>query len=399
MPVLADLNSIIGSSHIRPSENGSVVSPADTQEISAVLRACSEQQAVVVPRGGCTKLDWGNPVRADVQLDMSRIAGIREHVWQDMTATVGAGTRWAEMQSALAKHGQQVAVDALFAQRSTVGGTLAVNDSGALRARYGSLRDLVLGITLVLADGTIARSGGKVVKNVAGYDLPKLLVGSFGTLGAITEVTFRLHPLEKYLQSWSISGDPMRLSELMLKIANAGLNAHSLQLRGDATATSLDIRFAEALSSASRRAEQVAAICGSSVPEPVGEHVWSAREELFQGEAATMLKIAALPTSLGPIVAAIRNAAVQARYTAEPAGIATVALTGGATDSAEMIEDLRARLRSTGGIVSVLRWPFIHEVMLDRWGGSPPAIAVLRELKQQFDPLRILNPGRFVGGI
>ena len=122
-----------------------------------------------------------------------------------MTATVEAGCSWSAMQAALARHGQFVALDPLWPDRATVGGIVATNDSGPLRLRYGSLRDLIIGMTIVLADGTIARTGGKVVKNVAGYDLHKLMTGAFGTLGIITEVTFRLHSVPRHTRSFTVT--------------------------------------------------------------------------------------------------------------------------------------------------------------------------------------------------
>ena len=155
--------------------------------------------------GGRTKREWGNPVAADILLETAGLAGVREHSWQDLTATVGAGTTWSAMQRVLAMHGQMVALDPLWPETATVGGIVATNDSGALRLKYGSLRDLIIGMTIVLADGTVAKSGGKVVKNVAGYDLHKLMTGAFGTLGVIAEVTFRLHPMPAETRTWTVS--------------------------------------------------------------------------------------------------------------------------------------------------------------------------------------------------
>ena len=149
----------------------------------------------MVPWGGGTKQGWGYPVAPALVLEMHRLNVLREHTWQDMTCTVEAGCTWASLQSALAQHGQYVALDPLWPERATVGGIVATNDSGALRLRYGGLRDLIIGMTIVLADGTIAHTGGKVVKNVAGYDLHKLMIGAFGTLGVITSVNFRLHSM------------------------------------------------------------------------------------------------------------------------------------------------------------------------------------------------------------
>ena len=134
---------------------------------------------------------------------------LREHAWHDMTCTVDAGFPWAEMQRALQQHGQMVALDPLWPQRATVGGVVACNDSGSLRLKYGGLRDLIIGMTVVLADGAIAKSGGKVVKNVAGYDIHKLMTGSFGTLGVVAQVSFRLHPVEEHARTWTFAAGRM----------------------------------------------------------------------------------------------------------------------------------------------------------------------------------------------
>src|ERR1019366_4286120 len=181
----SDLRAIGGAEHMRAG------SP---DEIARVLKTASGAGLQVIPRGGATKMAWGNPPRGgDLIISTRRLSRIVEHAWGDMTATVEAGCTLQQLQQTLAEHGQRLALDPLWPGKATIGGILATNDSGALRIRFGSLRDLIIGITLVLADGTLAKSGGKVVKNVAGYDLPKLATGSLGTLGIITQAIFRLH--------------------------------------------------------------------------------------------------------------------------------------------------------------------------------------------------------------
>lgn len=190
---LARLAAIVGPADTQLAGDAIRVAPGSTGQISEVLRFANERGLSVVPTGGGTKVGWGNPVAPEIFLSLARMNAVREHAWQDLTCTVEAGCTWAAMQAALADHGQTVALDPLWPDHATVGGVVATNDSGALRLRYGGLRDLIIGMTIVLADGTIAKTGGKVVKNVAGYDLHKLMTGSFGTLGVITEVNFRLH--------------------------------------------------------------------------------------------------------------------------------------------------------------------------------------------------------------
>ena len=168
--------------------------PGSTEETAAVMRVAAEHELAVVPRGGGSRLSWGPPAaRCDLIVDMSRMAGVVEHSHGDLVARVQAGARMKDVQATLARAGQEIALD--VPADATVGGVIGSGLAGPRRLRYGTPRDLLIGITIVRADGTVAKSGGKVVKNVAGYDLGKLFAGSAGTLGLTTEAIFRLHPL------------------------------------------------------------------------------------------------------------------------------------------------------------------------------------------------------------
>src|SRR5579863_7728206 len=207
------LRAIVGQQHMRTAVEADevagmrphfVAEPATEQELASVLRLTNNAGLSVIPRGGGTKLGWGNPpARADLILSTARLDKIIEHPWADLTVSVEAGCTIQKLQSALAQHGQRLALDPLWPAQATIGGVLSTNDSGSLRLRFGSLRDLIIGVTLALPDGTLASSGGKVVKNVAGYDLPKLATGALGTLGVITRAIFRLHPLPKSAKTFS----------------------------------------------------------------------------------------------------------------------------------------------------------------------------------------------------
>src|SRR5215469_687190 len=206
-PIREELCAIVGQANVRAASPEDAVcgvaaqfvaEPEDEQQVAGILSWANATGISVIPRGGGTKMEWGNaPKRADLILSTARLNRIVEHAWADLTVTVEAGCTLQSLETALAKHGQRLAFDGLWREHATVGGALSTNDSGALRLRFGALRDLVIGITLALPDGTLAKSGGKVVKNVAGYDLPKLVTGAFGTLGVITQATFRLHPMPK----------------------------------------------------------------------------------------------------------------------------------------------------------------------------------------------------------
>ncbi|HEX2417261.1 MAG TPA: FAD-binding oxidoreductase, partial [Micromonosporaceae bacterium] len=170
-----------------------VATPANTEQAAAVVRAAAAHDLAVVVRGAGTKLDWGPPPRRlDLMIDTRRLSGVVEHAAGDLVVVVRAGTTLEELAAKLSP--QQLAID-IPLPGATVGGTVAANASGPRRLLYGTIRDLLIGVTVVRPDGVVAHSGGKVVKNVAGYDLGKLMTGSYGTLGLVTECAFRLHPL------------------------------------------------------------------------------------------------------------------------------------------------------------------------------------------------------------
>jgi glycolate oxidase FAD binding subunit len=404
-PVAQELIVLLGEENVRPHERIIAVAPANTEQVSAVMKLATLHKLVVHPVGSGTKR-WGTPVDADIVLHTTRMSGVLDHSWGDLTATVAAGTTWRHMQDILAQHGQRVALDPLRPAEATIGGVLATNDSGLLRMRYGSLRDLVLGMTIVLADGTIARTGGKVVKNVAGYDLPKLLTGSFGTLGLITEATFRLHAVQQTTATFTIESPEMApLADLMTAVLKNNLSIERMQLRNGELAFALDMQLASLPEVLVEQEARLHTFANPLVVLHTGPDVFEARNKLFQ-ERATTLKITALPAKLAALVTGFAQLNAQPDVTchcvADPVGIVTATIT---IDSeyapkvlVEIIADLRERLAASGGSVTVLeRGALPFEV--DSWGPAPASIGVMRTIKQEFDAQRLLNPGIFVGGI
>src|SRR5271155_4463235 len=227
------LRAATGSDAVCGAQPRLVLEPANEQQLAAVLRLANDANLVVIPRGGGTKLSWGNsPTRADVILSTARLDKVIEHAWADLTVSVEAGCTIHKLQSALAQHGQRLALDPLWPAQATIGGILSTNDSGSLRLRFGSLRDLIIGVTLALPDGTLASSGGKVVKNVAGYDLPKLVTGALGTLGVITRANFRLHPTPRSIRSFTFAArDLGDANRVVLAVQDSWLTPSSLQAR------------------------------------------------------------------------------------------------------------------------------------------------------------------------
>src|SRR5258707_507031 len=272
--------SLLGSEYVRAAGAADavggvqpklVVEPGTARELADVLRLSNDAGLAVIPRGGGTKLGWGNPpARADLILSTARLNEIIEHAWADLTVTVEAGCTIQRLQETLAEHGQRLALDPLWPERATIGGVLSANDSGALRLRFGALRDLIIGVTIALPDGTLASSGGKVVKNVAGYDLPKLVTGALGTLGVIVRAVFRLLPLPRNTRSFSFSAPDVDLTQRFVlavqdsKLAHTFLQSH---FSNDATPVS-DILFEGTEAGLSAQDTQLRTLFGEASAPP-----------------------------------------------------------------------------------------------------------------------------------
>jgi glycolate oxidase FAD binding subunit len=372
-----------------------VLEPRSEREAAAILCDANQAGRAVTPRGGGTKMEWGNPPsQTGVILSTTRLNRVIEHAWGDLTVTVEAGCTVGELQRTLALHGQRLAVDVLWPERATVGGILSTNDSGALRLRYGGLRDLVIGMTLALADGTLAKSGGKVVKNVAGYDLSKLATGALGTLGVITRAVFRLHPLPQNARTLSIlARDVAEAQKTIDAIQNSQLAHAALQARlenGAAPQVDILLEGTDAgIAAQELRIRQLtgapAVVDGLAVEgSPVG--VWSARQQLWEQPGA-IGKFSVLPADIAKTVACIGSGSWSA--VVQATGI------GWLQRSASGMRGLRGAIERSGGSLVIMR----DAGGLDAWGTAGDTLPLMRALKQQFDPRGVLNPGRFVGGI
>jgi glycolate oxidase FAD binding subunit len=413
----ADVREIVTTPYVRTAGESDavagaqaslVVEPGSEQELAKVLKLANGAGLAVIPRGGGTKLEWGNrPERADVILSMARLNRVIEHAWADLTVSVEAGCTIGKLQETLAKHGQRLALDALWPERATVGGVLSTNDSGALRLRFGSLRDLVIGATLALADGTVASSGGKVVKNVAGYDLPKLITGAFGTLGVITRAIFRLHPLPKETRTIScVKGDVREAQRLVLAIQNSKLAHSALQICcGGEMQPRVDVLFEGTEAGLAAQVEQAKSMTGSTTTTDAGKDVWIERQEICsagKGNAEfAVAKFATLPAQMAETIETIvRLSVAKVRWSvvAQATGIGWARLEGEASAIDSALRELRAEIERGGGSLVIAHRP-AGMTTLDAWGNVGDALPLMSAVKQQFDPRRTLNPGRFVGGI
>jgi glycolate oxidase FAD binding subunit len=384
-----------------------VFEPSSEAELAAALRWGDATGLCVVPRGGGTKTCWGNPpIRADLVLSTARLNRVIEYAWADLTVSVEAGCTIQVLQNTLAEHGQRIAMDPLWPERATVGGILSTNDSGSLRIRYGGLRDLIIGVTIALPDGTLASSGGKVVKNVAGYDLPKLVTGALGTLGVITRANFRLHPMPRNVRSFTFTvRDPGEANRVILAVQDSWLTPTGLQVRFSAgVAPAVDVRFEGTDAGLAAQALALRKLAAPATETVTSDAVWQAREELWSSaEPAAIAKFSVLPAAVAETCSRIRHLAdslgVQWRAVVQGTGLGWLRLEASNVPAIQQVlNTLRPELEHVGGSLAVLHRP-VAMPTIDTWGSTTDAFPLMLSVKQRFDPRGTLNPGRFVGGI
>lgn len=385
-----------------------VIEPGTGSELAEVLRLANEAGLAVIPRGGGTKLGWGNPpARADLILSTARMTEIIEHAWADLTVSVEAGCTIQRLQETLAQHGQRLALDPLWPEKATVGGVLSTNDSGALRLRFGALRDLIIGVTIALPDGTLASSGGKVVKNVAGYDLPKLVTGAMGTLGIIIRAVFRLHPLPKNARSFSVFAAKAEEAQRFVLAVQDSKLAHTFlqsQFSDEAPPVS-DILFEGTEAGLTAQESQLRSLAAPAEVMEASTPTWAAREELWNfvdpGTTA-VAKVSLLPGDLARAMGGVEQAAklhhLRWRAMVYATGLGWVRLEGKPAALRGALQLLRAEMETHGGSLVALHRP---EKMaeFEAWGNPGDALPLMKALKQRLDPKNTLNLGRFVGGI
>lgn len=418
----ASFEAIVGQPHVRPAgpadqvegvQPDLVVAPGSTEEAAEILRMANDAGLAVIPRGGGTKLAWGNrPRQARLIISTERLNHLLEHAHGDMTATAEAGMPIAMLQDALVRQGQMLALDPAWPEHATLGGTTATDASGPLRVRYGTLRDLIIGIGVVLPDGTIARAGGKVVKNVAGYDLMKLWTGSLGTLGLITSVTLRLHPLPAATTTMAIDApDLEKLQAFVLALAASTLTPTGVQMTSGADDFTVHVRLAGIISSVTAQQaalERMAEQSGLNIRQlPADETpvVWRHHATIYQdAQSAIVARISVLPASIAATIATIARVAVRlnlSRQVVLQANGAGLLRLDGANEQALLggLGVVRDQIVENGGSLVVQQCPASIKSQIDVWGPVGDAQRLMRQIKEQFDPCGIMNPGRFIGGI
>ncbi len=386
-----------------------VVVPQSLAEVSEVMAWANSEGLKVVPTGLGTKLDRGAPPkRCDILLDLSGLNRIVEHAAGDLTVTVQAGVRLSDLQGALAQARQFLALDPPVP--GSIGGLIATADSGPRRLRYGGVRDLILGATFVRADGVVARGGGKVVKNVAGYDMPKLLTGSLGTLGVVVEATFRLHPLPAASSTVMVEcSSPLEIGRRVRAILHSTLTPTCLDYFADEAGGALAVRFESSPRSVEAQAAVAGELWGDAARVLSGEAeaaLWLGFEEVTAtgGEDVQARQVSTTSDLLG-----LLDKAQRAASRAEVAlsvrahvghGHALLRWHAPSADQAlPLLQKARAEAEALDSNLVLWRAPMQVRREIDPWGAVGDALSLMRRVKAQFDPNGTLNPGRFVGGI
>ena len=451
---LVDAVSALAPGHARPATPADmvagvqpqvVVAPGSEDEVAATLAFADGEGLKVVMRGGATQLDLGAPpTGADILLDMTRLDQVIEHAPHDQTVTVQAGLTLAALQARLAQANQWLAQDPMVGAEATIGGLIATNATGARRLRYGGVRDQIIGVRVALADGTLAKGGGKVVKNVAGYDLPKLFTGSLGTLGVIVGASFRLYPLPAASRTVVFAApDVAELCAVALRVNASTLTPTILDILSSAV-VGMDGAPIEAASAdtpmytlaarfdsgvAASVADQSAALlalagelagAARTLDDAEETAFWAAAQRAVAPEIATgmvtptdavsspvssslLIKVSLLPADIAGWLAALdetaRMSGLATRWRAHAGhGLVYARVTGADAVLPDVVDALRQRANERRGSLVTQSAPPALARQLDVWGPAA-GLSMMRRLKERFDPHATLNPGRFIGGI
>jgi glycolate oxidase FAD binding subunit len=417
---LEELRSIVGESYVREAtaedavegvEPSLVVEPGSVEETSELMKLAAREGLVVAPRGGGTKVHIGDPPTSlDLIVSTARVNEVVEHVSGDQVVRVQAGIKLEDLQAHLSGSNQMLAIDPRE-RGATIGGIVATNSSGPRRYRYGTVRDLIIGITVVLHDGTVAKAGGKVVKNVAGYDLSKLFTGSLGTLGIIATANFRLHPIPEAARTVAVEIEsPRAAGEAAQAIMHSQVEATAVELHYGEDAKLLTVLVESIPAGVEAKAETASFLLG-----PFGEVRELSDEEVAHlgplqppaaGDDGVAIKVAAPPADLADVLGSVLGAA-ERRGLAHPrvtghaaSGVTFVRLSGGEEEAqALFVEEMREIWVRRGGSVTLQRASLSLKNRVGTWDNGGDYLGLIRRVKEKFDPRGGMNPGRFVGGV
>jgi glycolate dehydrogenase FAD-binding subunit len=382
-----------------------ILEPASSEDVAAILAGASHDRKRILIRGAGTKLTWGEPVPAppvDLVLSTEKLNRVLAHRHGDLTATVQAGATLADVNRTLATHGQWLPLDPPWADRCTIGGLVATNDSGPRRHRYGAPRDLIIGIDIVRADGVAAKAGGIVVKNVAGYDVSRLMTGSFGSLAVIVSATFKLYPLPRASRTAVVE----RYDAVLSALLSSQLTPTAVEIQ--APAPRLLVRFETTEVAAQQQADAVVALAKASGATSVivgGDEeaaLWAEHARRpWDGDGA-VVKITLLPSAVASTLTWLADTMHGAEYDVvgrAGVGVLLARIGGDVERQARVLAGLRERLSAPAGSVVLVRGSDDLKSRVDLWGPLGGGLGVMRAIKRQFDPHGMLNPCRGPGGL
>jgi glycolate oxidase FAD binding subunit len=385
-----------------------IVEPATGEAVGAVLEWASREKLCVLVRGSGTKLGWGPaPRQVDILISTGRLNAVVAHRHGDLTATIQAGATLGDVNRVLAQHRQWIPLDPPSADRATIGGLVATNDSGPRRHRYGAPRDLIIGVEFARADGRLAKGGGIVVKNVAGYDLPRLLTGSFGSLGVIVTATFKLYPLTAASRTLIVEPSNLDdLGKLALKLSSSQLTPTALEFATHPLR--LIIRFESIEASVAQQSETAARLVAESgyeaqaLSQSAEELFWQNHGRFADDDRGALLKVSVLPTELAGTLSVIEQLAGKRGYVAAGragAGVFLLRVTEDVQLQKRVIDGLRDALQLGRGSAIIVKGSPDLRAHVNVWGPVGDSLSLMKAVKQQFDPVGILSPGRGPGGL
>lgn len=384
------------------------VSPHTQESLSSVIAEANLNRSNIMPCGSASKLCWGGLAK-DVKLVVStqRLDRLIEHAVGDLTVTVEAGIKLADLQNTLKQVNQFVPLDPAYPESATIGGILATADAGSWRHRYGGVRDLVLGLSFVRADGKIAKAGGRVVKNVAGYDLMKLFTGSYGTLGIISQVTLRAYPIPDDSITVAITGEDSAIATATKTLLASSLTPTAADLLSPLLVKRLElgegmgllVRFQSIPESVKEQANSLSSIAQQlGLKVRIDRHndeaqIWQKLPEIMtlpDSDAAVTSKVGILPSAAVNLLKKIDCLGI----IHAGSGLGRLHLDG--EDSLNRIKQIRSIVQANRGFLTVLESPAALKEKIDPWGYTGNALEIMRKIKKQFDPENILNADRFI---
>ena len=384
-----------------------IVYPHTQAELGAVIAQAYRNQWRVLMCGSGSKLHWGGLAKGiDIVISTIHLNQIIDHAVGDLTVTVEAGIKFTDLQKTLAQANQFIALDPAYPDDATIGGIIATANTGSLRQRYGSVRDQILGITFARSDSEIVKAGGRVVKNVAGYDLMKLFTGSYGTLGAIAQVTLRLYPIPQASQTVVLTGDVEAISQAADTLRGSALTPTQADLLSAPLVSSLNIgkglglitRFQSIPESIKEQSKQLLAIAdklglNSGIYTDSDEaDLWQRLRESIHNvvhKSHITCKIGILPTAATKVLAQSEMGMI---HIGSGLGILQCA-------NEQEVLKMRNICENHSGFLSILAAPNQVKEKIDIWGYNGNALSLMQGIKQKFDRKNILSPGRFVSGI